>query len=336
MMVNALGRSAPLMLLLLILSVPQAVVAQSVRVEEIRATPVAFVNESVEVEGVVARFVDIGAATTESYYLEDDFGHQIQILTPRTRPSRGDRVRVRGVVALDSGGDPFIQEVETTELDSPEPEPAAAPPPPPPSPTPSPSAPPPPEPGMDPVLIGFGVGFLALVGLLAFLIVRSRSAPQPAAAVASAGPVSAPTGADSNVPPAPSADPSTGEEFDGKTVKFTAPPPGTMKLLPGRLEIIAGDDRGREVRFLKQGDGTPRITFGRNQGPAYKHIQLKAPTVSREHAAMTLAGGTWMIENRSDTNPVRVNGREIPSEGQPLDGGEEIDMGEVKFRFHAK
>lgn len=304
---------------------------QTTRVEDIRTNPRAHVNETRQLEGTVDRFVDMGTATTHAYYLEDDFGHQLRVLTTSSPPDRGERVRVRGVITLDEQGNPYLQAGQASVLVDEE-EVVAAP-----APEPSPSPPPTSAEsggtGVDPLLLAFGGGFLVLIVVMLFVLMRGQREPELAPAAASAGGGTA-------APPAPSARqevaPDDGDAFDGKTVKFTAPPPGTMKLLPGRLEIIGGDDKGREIRFLNQGSRVPRITFGRSDGPAYKHIQLKAPTVSREHARMTLSGKTWNIENLSTTNPVRVNGHEIPSDGQTLDGGEEIDMGEVKFRFHTK
>ena len=301
---------------------------QTTRVEDIRTNPRAHLNETRQLEGRVDRFVDMGTATTQAYYLEDDFGHQLRVLTVSSPPDRGERVRVSGVVTLDERGDPFLQASQTSVLAR-EDEIGVRPPPPETEVSPELGGA-----GVDPVLLAFGGGFLVLIAIMLFVLLRGQREPEVApAAAAGVGTGTAPAPA---APAARKIGADDGDAFDGKTVKFTAPPPGTMKLLPGRLEIIGGEDKGREIRFLNQGGGLPRITFGRSDGPAYKHIQLKAPTVSREHARMTMSGKTWNIENLSSTNPVRVDGHELPAEGQALAGGEEIDMGEVKFRFHAK
>ena len=50
------------------------------------------------------------------------------------------------------------------------------------------------------------------------------------------------------------------------------------------------------------------ITFGRLEGPPYRHVQLREPTVSRQHARMILQDSRWHLENQSGTNPVVVNG----------------------------
>jgi len=82
--------------------------ARQIRVEELRLNPRAHENELRTVEGIVERFVEEGTATTQSYYLEDDFGHLIRIVTSNERPPRGTRVTVTGIVNLDRAGDPFI------------------------------------------------------------------------------------------------------------------------------------------------------------------------------------------------------------------------------------
>jgi len=125
--------------------------------------------------------------------------------------------------------------------------------------------------------------------------------------------------------------------FEGKTIKFSRPTAeqGTLQLLPGRLQIIEGEDRGQEIRFKKPAGGAPEITFGRKPGPALTHVQLKAQTVSRDHAVMRRVDGQWQIVNRSQTNPVRVNGQALSADGGSavIKDGDTIEMGEVTFRF---
>lgn len=127
---------------------------------------------------------------------------------------------------------------------------------------------------------------------------------------------------------------------DGETVRFAIPDEGTLQFLPGRLEVVAGPDTGRDVRFVRTLDGgSPvEITFGRSEGPAYRHIQLIARTVSRQHATMTLEDDHWSLRNLSATNPVVLNGRPL-AEGEVaplLVDGDRIEMGEVVFVFHSR
>jgi pSer/pThr/pTyr-binding forkhead associated (FHA) protein len=149
-----------------------------------------------------------------------------------------------------------------------------------------------------------------------------------------------------------------GEAVDGASVRFWRPADGTLQFLPGRLEIAAGRDSGQEIRFVRTGgpDGTC-ITFGRADGPPYRHVQLREPTVSRSHARMVLEpfggtqegsrtnpganGGRWRLENLSSTNPVIVNGRSLDFNGGAatsviLSEGDRIEMGEVAFVFRER
>jgi hypothetical protein len=123
---------------------------------------------------------------------------------------------------------------------------------------------------------------------------------------------------------------------DGHSLRFYRPAEGTLQFFPGRLEVIEGRDAGHEIRFVKTaGPDSETITFGRLEGPPYRHIQLREPTVSRQHARMTLREGRWYLENLSGTNPVVVNGNALNGQGTtvPLVDGDRVEMGEVTFRF---
>ncbi|HEX5072155.1 MAG TPA: FHA domain-containing protein [Gemmatimonadaceae bacterium] len=151
-----------------------------------------------------------------------------------------------------------------------------------------------------------------------------------------------------------SIDDEMGEAVDGASVRFWRPADGTLQFLPGRLEIAAGRDAGQEIRFVRTGgpDGTC-ITFGRADGPPYRHVQLREPTVSRSHARMVLEQtgtgsrdggsnqGRWRLENLSSTNPVVINGRSLDANGGAmasvmLSEGDRIEMGEVAFVFRER
>jgi hypothetical protein len=118
----------------------------------------------------------------------------------------------------------------------------------------------------------------------------------------------------------------------------SAPNPvqGTMQLLPGRLEVTAGLNSQKEFRFVRV-PGQPNVTFGRYSGEPHTHIQVDSPTVSRKHATMRFHMGEWRITNLSSTNPVIVNGEQLPTEVERvLNDGDQVEMGEVIFRFHAR
>jgi hypothetical protein len=123
--------------------------------------------------------------------------------------------------------------------------------------------------------------------------------------------------------------------LEGHTVRFYRPPEGTLQMLPGRLEIVEGEDRGHSIRFVKMRPGAQQITFGRKEGSPYEHIQLRSLTVSRQHARLDFEHGRWSVINLSETNPVVVNGESLEpgSPTRPLADGDRIEMGEVVFLF---
>ena len=115
------------------------------------------------------------------------------------------------------------------------------------------------------------------------------------------------------------------------------PDEGTLQLLPGRLEVVSGSDRMKEIRFVKAA-GPAVVTFGRYAGATHTHVQVDSPTVSRMHASMRFTTGLWHIKNLSDTNPVVVNGHALPAQGEELvlKDGDLVEMGDVILRFRPR
>jgi hypothetical protein len=157
--------------------------------------------------------------------------------------------------------------------------------------------------------------------------------PAPAAASSASAPAAAaPASAvmnDAGVP---------GTMVEGHALRYSVPADGTLQFLPGRLEIGSGLDANREIRFVRvDGPNGIEVTFGRSEGALYKHIQLRDKTVSRAHARMHFAQGTWHLQNLSQTNPVVHNGMEMPPTlERPLADGDRIEMGEVMFTFRER
>ncbi|WP_310570024.1 FHA domain-containing protein [Gemmatimonas sp.] len=136
-----------------------------------------------------------------------------------------------------------------------------------------------------------------------------------------------------SVPDAPALDATA---FDGQSIRYSVPTDSTLQFLPGRLEVVGGPDVGREIRFVRTpGRDAIEVTFGRNEGPPYRHVQLHDATVSRAHARMRFRDGRWSLSNLSATNPVLRNGLVVDGDVDlPLVEGDRIEMGEVVFRFH--
>ena len=129
-----------------------------------------------------------------------------------------------------------------------------------------------------------------------------------------------------------------GTMVEGHAIRFSVPADGTLQFLPGRLEIGSGFDAGREIRFVHVPgpDGT-EVTFGRNEGALYRHIQLRDKTVSRQHAVLQWRAGHWHLRNLSTTNPVARNGVVLDTIDAPcVQDGDRIEMGEVIFTFRSR
>jgi hypothetical protein len=192
-----------------------------------------------------------------------------------------------------------------------------------------PPAPPMPEPQRRPVVREFVTRTPPGAGVV----------PPPPAAP----PASAPAGARAPAAPpatgaAVSADGVPGTMVEGDRLRFSVPADGTLQFLPGRLEVAAGRDAGREIRFVRlAGPDGYVVTFGRSEGPLYRHVQLREQTVSRRHARLRFTDGVWHLTNHSATNPVLLNGGILgDGEERSLQDGDRIEMGEVIFTFRSR
>jgi hypothetical protein len=121
------------------------------------------------------------------------------------------------------------------------------------------------------------------------------------------------------------------------TVRFRRPADEAVQLLPGRLEVLAGDSAQQEIRFVRVPGEQPQLILGREPGPAPQHVTLHSSTVSRRHARLSYSDGRWTVVNLSQTNPVVVNDEALPAgaSGRPLADGDRIELGEVVLRFCA-
>jgi hypothetical protein len=122
-----------------------------------------------------------------------------------------------------------------------------------------------------------------------------------------------------------------------ETIRFQRPNDDVVQLLPGHLEVLAGDSRHQEIRFVRVQGQQPQLILGRNPGRSPQHIALNSSTVSRQHARLAFSGGRWAVANLSKTNPVVVNDQELSNmDGErQLADGDRIELGEVVLRFHA-
>ena len=125
------------------------------------------------------------------------------------------------------------------------------------------------------------------------------------------------------------------EMIHGKALRFHRPADHSRAYLPGSLQVIEGADAGLHVHFVRLSEiEDPVITFGRSEGPPFRHVQLLEPTVSRAHARMSFEADGWALTNLSRTNPVLVNRQPLAdSEAMLLRDGDRVEMGALVFRY---
>jgi len=181
------------------------------------------------------------------------------------------------------------------------------------------------------------IGGIVLIGLVivVLLLMRKKSPATIKTQVPLAGPfVVAPPRP--SVPIAQPNIPVSGESF--KTIVVSPSAPKTIKFIPGFLEIINGEDKGKNFRIA--GYPTPAggiVTIGREEVAgerAFAHIQLKEKTVSRKQAELISTDGKLYIKNLSETNFTMVDGVELkPEQRIELKSDSIIRMGELEFRY---
>ena len=337
---------------------------QPMRIAAIKASPATYLNERVRIDGFVTQFVDAGSKSTSFFYLKDDWGAVMKVRTSKEAPSVGKRYSIEGPVGLDPRSkDLYVSEESRLELFKPVeptvtlnqqkmPSPpttasgsdvstdsatagqvspsnatqSAA------GGSPTTTSTPPIKAadsggGWLPIYLAIGGAVVLILAAAIFLMLRSRREETPTAEYG------IPAASYVEPPPPPE------QVIEGKTIKLHAPPPNTVKLLPGWFEVTAGDDVVKQIRFYKlSGDRGSETTFGRATGRPYAHIQLKAPTVSSRQAKISFDNGAAKLTNfaSAESNPTKVNGRELDvNESVDLSESDHVEMGEVSLLFHS-
>ncbi|HEX2869108.1 MAG TPA: FHA domain-containing protein [Ignavibacteriales bacterium] len=129
-------------------------------------------------------------------------------------------------------------------------------------------------------------------------------------------------------------------EADFRTIKIVPPAPQTITFIPGQLEIISGEDKGKSFRIagFPTAEGSV-VSIGREVvtgEKAYAHIQLneKFRTVSRRQAELIYKDHKLLIRNLSETNLTQVDGLELqPGECAELKPNAKIRTGELEFQY---
>ena len=293
---------------------------EQVRIKTIIDDPYRFREDTVVVIGSVTQYGEEKTKYSKYYYLKGDWGGIIKVVTDIDWPEVNERYEVRGIVVINDRGEVNLVErarknIKDFDTSSPTTNTGQA------------STPSNESKEWMYYLIGLAAILLVVVIVLA-VVMTSRKRSEYVTSIPGA------TGINQELTNIP--EPATFVE--GSTIKMAAPPVGTLKLLPGRFEVVSGDDTVKEIRFYKtKSQDETEITFGRGTGPHYSHIQLKPLTVSTKQAKLIWTNGKYTLINYSTVNPTIVNGNPLAKEGsETLEEGTRIEMGEVVFVFHER
>jgi len=177
------------------------------------------------------------------------------------------------------------------------------------------------------IVILLGVGLLVLVATLVVVLAVILKKPVvinvPSRSAAPPPPPPLPEG------PAPTA------WEGGNVARAGRPPEGTLDVLPGRFVLEDGDEKA-EIRIFRTSPGDRvETTIGREEGPAYRHIQLLASTVSTKHAKLIFDKGSYSIINYARTNPTKVNGEELEENAsRRLLDEDRLEIGGISITYH--
>lgn len=286
------------------------------KIKNINEKPYNYRNDVVIVEGEVFQYIDEKTKYSKVYYLKDEWGDGIKVITDVVWPKINARYKIKGILVINDQEEIILVEKER-EPDKPE-------------------MPPPPE-YPDPVgedrstiyylIVAAALLLIIIVTLAVVMISGKKRVPYITTPIPGLSDMSYSTF--SNPEP---------KILETPTIKIAAPPSGTLKLLPGHLEVVDGDDKLKEIRFYKiKNQEEAEITFGRGSGPTYTHVQLKPMTVSLKQAKLIYTNGKYVLINYAAVNPTMVNTEPLPKDGSvTLEEGNKIVMGEVSFIFHEK
>lgn len=316
---------------LLLNTVTVSAEAERRTVEEIVKNPGRFSASFVETEGFIIHYVPEAQNTTSYYLLKGYYGDTLKVNTAEEKPEINQKYKVLGILYMERaykngkvsytaflsekskeclncqvvGATPVIMKEEgLSELA---------------------------------YVIGGAAGLL-IIGLFAYVIVKNKKSPQlhdwdnPTI-----------TTDYSQIPKTMeihNAAQSTHPDSDFKTIKINTAPSKTMRLIPGKLEIIRGEDKGKT--FLIQGYPTKEgsiLSIGREEVTGERshcHIQIDSryKTVSRKQAEIIYKDRKLFIRNLSETNITEVNGQELSlGDTVELQPDCTIGMGEIEFQY---
>lgn len=300
-----------------------AAMANRTSVESIVNFPGRYEHEHVVFEGHIMRYV-AGTPTTSSYYeIQGDYGARLRVNTTAPKPIILKRYQVKGTLIIYNDA-PLVIESEKRLLEE----------------APARIVPPVADPkeivpettwlqdNMLYVLIVAGGVVLVLIVLI--IVFANRRTPVE--------PVKPGTGRAEENRETIVEKPSFSTPSQYKTVRMAVNTPKTMRFMPGRLEIISTEDKGKSFKLTGfPAENGSVVTLGRESvlgEKGYSHIQLNDQTVSRKQAEIIYRDDKMFIKNLSETNYSKVDGREVkPNEVAEITNGTIIKTGAIEFKY---
>lgn len=271
---------------------------QKVQIEEILDNPGKYENELVTIDGIVTQYFQGNTQTTSYFLIQSDYGGVVNVNTSDNPPVIFKKYEITGTVVIDQIQRRPIIIEKSRNLID----------------------------NKTKLIFSLAaVVLLLIVFLFIYLLVSRRRAEKIQSNLKS---------------PVPQINASKTQDYDDdySTIKISKDDPKTVKLIPGRLEIITGADKGKTV--LIAGYPTAEgivVTIGREviEGDRKNsHIQLLEKTVSRKQAELILSNSTLMVKNLSNTNNTQIDGRLLDiNETSEVKPGSVIKTGEVEFMY---
>lgn len=293
-------------------------------VYEINNNPGNFINENVQVEGLVLQYIPGSSSTLAHYILKDDMGAEIQINTTVGSPSTNEKYSVTGVLYQENRR-LFISEQSRQSL-----EPA--------------SSAPPTVIESDNTLTYIMISSGVLLLLVAFYFLYTKSEKKTEKFTSSEG--DSKSDDKYNVNNLDEEAHKTFMDSSGDNTVVIDRDYMTMKALPGKLVVLNGDQADKKLSLF--GANSPEgkvITIGRDspdwkkhlkKGRENAHIRIKdsTQTVSRLQAELISSNGEMKLRNLAQANPTIVDDKQLDiGEMAPLKGGSVIQAGNLKLQY---
>ncbi len=333
-----------ILLLVKLLTITSVLAQVETSIYEIRRNPASFINENVQISGLIIQYIPSTSNTLAYYIIKDDNGAQIQVKTAFGEPVTNEKYIVSGVLSADNNII-YLTELQRQPLNTLNPEANV-------SVEPTTIAPDSPEANNNYfdnnllLLLVLGLSGLLLFALIAYRLMKNYRVKAPASSKPSINNNTPANSPKSNIEQIQNDDFKTFLNSSGQNTVVIEKDYMTMKAMPGRLLVMNGDQSDKYLGLF--GAQTPEgqvITIGRDspdwkkslkKGRENAHIRIQdaSNTLSRLQAEIIYSNGEMKLRNLGQVNPTIVDDNALSS-GQtvPLQNGTIIQAGNVKLRY---